>query len=109
MNFKQLVVSTNNVLAYIAFAIVALFAVGVFFTGQPIYAWFTLVGGWIACCLVFGFWFALSSMVDNSNRQVVLAEKQNSLMETQNTLIKKIYIEMQANSDNQFVLDENRD
>ena len=72
MNMKKAIIKTNDVLAYIAFALVALVAIGLLLASKVGPALIVLVGGWIACSLVFGAWFVLSDMADSLRK---IAEK----------------------------------
>ena len=62
---KQLIIQTNDALAYIAFALVAIVAVVCMLSGKVGAGLAVLVGGWIVCSLVFGLWFCLSDMADS--------------------------------------------
>ena len=73
MSIKSAIIKTNDVLAYFAFGAVMLVAVVMMFQGQVGAAIAVAVGGWIVCCLVFGFWFALSEIAGNLRK---IADKQ---------------------------------
>ena len=62
---KQLIIQTNDALAYIAFALVAIVAVVCLLSGKVGAGLAVLVGGWVACSLLFGLWFVLSDMADS--------------------------------------------
>ncbi len=68
MNFKQFVVAVNDVVVYAAFALVAVFALGMFLNGDVLYANIVLLGGWLICSLFSGFWIALSNISSNSDK-----------------------------------------
>lgn len=65
MQIKQAIIRTNDILAYIAFAAVVVIAIGMMIGGKVGPALLVLVGGWIVCSLLFGFWFVLSDMADS--------------------------------------------
>ena len=65
MSIKSAIIKTNDVLAYIAFVAVAIIALAMAVMGKPLEAMLFSLVGWIVCCLVFGFWFALSEIAGN--------------------------------------------
>ena len=65
MNIKSAIIKTNDILAYIAFAAVVVIAIGCVLGGKVGAGFAVLVGGWIVCSLLFGFWFVLSDMADS--------------------------------------------
>lgn len=65
MQVKQAIIKTNDILAYIAFAAVVVIAIGCVLGGKVGAGLAVLVGGWIVCSLLFGFWFVLSDMADS--------------------------------------------
>lgn len=65
MQIKQAIIKTNDILAYIAFAAVLIIGVAVMLGGKVGAGLAVLVGGWIVCSLLFGFWFVLSDMADS--------------------------------------------
>lgn len=65
MNIKSAIIKTNDILAYIAFAAVLIIGVVVMLGGNVGAGLAVLVGGWIVCSLLFGFWFVLSDMADS--------------------------------------------
>lgn len=62
---KQLIIQTNDAMAYIAFALVAIVAVVCLLSGKVGTGLIILGGGWVACSLIFGLWFVLSDMADS--------------------------------------------
>lgn len=109
MNIKSAVIKTNDVLAYMAFILVALFAAGAAMTGNIPLALMIACVGWLTASLIFGFWMVMSNISANSDRQTELMQTQVMLLEKQNIGIKKIYYEMQANSNNEFVMNDLKD
>ena len=95
MTIKELVLKVNDVLCYIIFAIICITAAIVGLTSNPFYGAAFGIGGLILFSLMSGYWFAISSIAENSARQVVLQEQQNKLL-------GKIYKELQANTELQF-------
>lgn len=93
MSLKDLVVKTNDVLCYIAFAAVGLVAVGAIIAGSVGAGLLFALIGWLVCSLVFGFWLAVSNISAN-------ATKQTELMSKQNDLLAKIYRAAEANNFN---------
>lgn len=65
MQIKQAIIKTNDILAYIAFAAVLIIGVVMMLGGNVGAGFAVLVGGWIVCSLLFGFWFVLSDMADS--------------------------------------------
>ena len=65
MNIKSAIIKTNDILAYIAFAAIFVVALGCFASSKVGAGLAVLVGGWIVCSLLFGFWFVLSDMADS--------------------------------------------
>ena len=95
MTIKELVLRINDVICYLIFAIICITAVIVGLTSNPFYGAAFGIGGLILFSLMSGYWFAISSIAENSARQVVLAEKNQALL-------GKIYKQMQDNSNNPF-------
>lgn len=62
---KAMIIRTNDVLAYIAFIAVGIIALVMAVMGKPLEALLFGLVGWVVCCLVFGFWFALSDIASN--------------------------------------------
>lgn len=62
---KQLIIQTNDALAYIAFALVAIVAVVCLLSGKVGTGLIILGGGWIVCSVLSGLWFVLSDMADS--------------------------------------------
>lgn len=65
MNIKTAIVRTNDFLAYLAFAAVLIIGMVMMLGGNVGAGLAVLVGGWIVCSLLFGFWFCLSDMADS--------------------------------------------
>lgn len=95
MTIKELVLKVNDVLCYIIFTIICITAAIVGLTSNPLYGAAFGIGGLILFSLMSGYWFAISSIAENSARQVVLQEQQNKLL-------GKIYKELQHNIEIQF-------
>ena len=96
MNIKSLVISTVDWLIYMALAFILLIGlITAFAMGQPFQAGLFSLFGWILVAMLGGFWFALSSLVDNTAKQVLLQEQQNKLIE-------KLNRNMEAYTNNQF-------
>ena len=95
MTIKELVLKVNDVLCYIIFAIICITAAIVGMTSSVIYGAGFGIGGLILFSLMSGYWFAISSIAENSVRQVVLQEQQTKLL-------GKIYKELQENRNNPF-------
>lgn len=94
MTIKNLVIRVNDFICYTIFALVCITA---FLTGivNPIHGAIVGVVGLIVFSLFAGLWFVLSSICDSVQRQVILTEKQNPLLE-------KIYKQGEANIELQF-------
>lgn len=95
MTIKELVLKVNDVLCYIIFAIICITAVIVGLTSNPLYGAAFGTGGLILFSLMSGYWFAISSIAENSARQVVLQEQQNKVL-------GKIYKQIQDDRNNPF-------
>ena len=70
---KSAIIATVDALAYLAFGIVLLVGLVMMGQGNVGAAMAVLVGGWFGCCLVFGFWFAISEIAANLRK---IADKQ---------------------------------
>ena len=96
MNIKTLIIKTIDWLIYLALAFILLIGlITAFAMGQPFQAGLFILFGWLLVAMLGGFWFALSSLVDNTARQVLLQEQQNKLIE-------KLNRNMEAYTENQF-------
>lgn len=95
MNIKQAIIKTNDVLVYILLTLVLITAALVAIGGQPIYGTIVLLVGFVIVSVLSGFWIAISQIADNTQRQVILAEKQNKLIE-------KLNHNLDAHNYNQF-------
>lgn len=95
MTIKELVLKVNDILCYFIFAIICITAAIVGLTSNPFYGAAFGIGGLILFSLMSGYWFAISSIAENSARQVVLQEQQTKLL-------GKIYKELQHNTEIQF-------
>lgn len=95
MNIKKAIIKTNDVLVYILLALVLITAILVAIAGQPIYGTIVLLVGFVIVSVLSGFWIAVSQIADSSQRQVILTEKQN-------TLLEKIYKQGEVNIELQF-------
>lgn len=96
MNIKTLIIKTIDWLIYLALAFVLLIGlITAFAMGQPFQAGLFILFGWLLVAMLGGFWFALSSLVDNTAKQVLLQEQQNKLIE-------KLNRNMEAYTENQF-------
>lgn len=95
VNVKQAIIKTNDVLVYILLALVVITAALVAIGGQPIYGTVVLLIGFIIVSVLSGFWIAISQIADSAQRQVILAEKQNKLIE-------KLNHNLEAHINNQF-------
>ncbi len=95
MNIKQAIIKTNDALVYILLVLVLITAILVAIGGQPIYGTITLIVGWVIVAMLSGLWICISSIADNTQRQVLLTEQQNAL-------ITKIYKQGQHNIEIQF-------
>lgn len=96
MNIKSAIIKTIDWLIYLALAFILLIGlITAFAMGQPFQAGLFILFGWLLVAMLGGFWFALSSLVDNTARQVLLQEQQNKLIE-------KLNRNMEAYTNNQF-------
>ena len=96
MNIKGLIISTVDWLIYLALAFILLIGlITAFAMGQPFQAGLFILFGWLLVAMLGGFWFALSSLVDNTAKQVLLQEQQNKMIE-------KLNRNMEAYTNNQF-------
>ena len=100
-NFKQIVITTNNILCYALFTIVALLGLLAIIGGA---LWqgivFTLLG-WLFCAMVCGYWLLMSNISDHTARQVVLAEKQEALIVKQNKVMERMLKQLEATAYNE--------
>lgn len=62
MNIKKAIIATNDALAYLSFAIVALVSLTCVLNGKIGAGIMVAVIGWIVCSLVMGLWFVLSDI-----------------------------------------------
>ena len=96
MNIKSAIIKTIDWLIYLALAFILLIGlITAFAMGQPFQAGLFILFGWLLTAMLGGFWFVLSSICDNTARQVVLQEQQNKLIE-------KLNRNMEAYTNNQF-------
>ena len=96
MNIKSAIIKTIDWLIYLALAFILLIGlITAFAMGQPFQAGLFILFGWLLVAMLGGFWFALSALVDNTARQVLLQEQQNKLIE-------KLNRNMEAYTNNQF-------
>ena len=96
MNIKSAIIKTIDWLIYLALAFILLIGlITAFAMGQPFQAGLFILFGWLLVAMLGGFWFVLSSICDNTARQVLLQEKNNALL-------GKIYKQMQENRNNPF-------
>ena len=96
MNIKAAIIKTIDWLIYLALAFILLIGlITAFAMGQPFQAGLFILFGWLLVAMLGGFWFALSSLCDNTARQVLLQEQQNKLIE-------KLNRNMEAYTNNQF-------
>ena len=96
MNIKSAIIKTIDWLIYLALAFILLIGlVTAFAIGQPFQAGLFILFGWLLVAMLGGFWFALSSLCDNTAKQVLLQEQQNKLIERLNR-------NMEAYTNNQF-------
>ena len=96
MNIKSAIIKTVDWLIYLALAFILLIGlITAFAMGQPFQAGLFILFGWLLVAMLGGFWFALSSLVDNTAKQVLLQEQQNKLIERLNR-------NMEAYTNNQF-------
>lgn len=96
MNIKSAIIKTVDWVIYLALAFILLIGlITAFAMGQPFQAGLFILFGWLLVAMLGGFWFALSSLVDNTARQVLLQEQQNKMIE-------KLNRDMEAYTNNQF-------
>ena len=96
MKIKSAIIKTIDWLIYLALAFILLIGlITAFAMGQPFQAGLFILFGWLLVAMLGGFWFALSSLVDNTAKQVLLQEQQNKLIE-------KLNRNMEAYTNNQF-------
>ena len=96
MNIKSAIIKTIDWLIYLALAFILLIGlITAFAMGQPFQAGLFILFGWLLVAMLGGFWFVLSSICDNTARQVLLQEQQNRLIERLNR-------NMEAYTNNQF-------
>ena len=96
MNIKTLIIKTIDWLIYLALAFILLIGlITAFAMGQPFQAGLFILFGWLLVAMLGGFWFALSALVDNTAKQVLLQEQQNKMIERLNR-------NMEAYTNNQF-------
>jgi len=96
MNIKSAIIKTIDWLIYLALAFILLIGlITAFAMGQPFQAGLFILFGWLLVAMLGGFWFALSSLVDNTAKQVLLQEQQNKMIERLNR-------NMEAYTNNQF-------
>lgn len=68
MSIKKAIIKTNDALAYIAFAAVAVIAALLLAAGKIGPALLVFAGGWVICSLLFGLWFVLSDLSDTMRK-----------------------------------------
>lgn len=96
MNIKSAIIKTIDWLIYLAVAFILLIGlITAFAMGQPFQAGLFILFGWLLVAMLGGFWFVLSSICDDTARQVLLQEQQNKLIERLNR-------NMEAYTNNQF-------
>lgn len=96
MNIKAAIIKTIDWLIYLALAFILLIGlITAFAMGQPFQAGLFILFGWLLVAMLGGFWFAMSSLVENTAKQVLLTEKNN-------TLLGKIYKQVQDDRNNPF-------
>ena len=96
MNIKSAIIKTIDWLIYLALAFILLIGlITAFAMGQPFQAGLFILFGWLLVAMLGGFWFAMSSLVENTARQNILAEKNLAVL-------GKIYKELQHNTELQF-------
>jgi len=96
MNIKSAIIKTIDWLIYLALAFILLIGlITAFAMGQPFQAGLFILFGWLLVAMLGGFWFAMSSLVDNTAKQVLLQEQQNKMIERLNR-------NMEAYTNNQF-------
>jgi len=95
MNIKELIIKTNDVIAYILLTLVCITA---FLTGMvnPIHGAVVGVVGLIVFSLMAGLWFVLSSICDSAQRSAILQEQQLEV-------IKKLNRTLEAHRELQFL------
>lgn len=95
MTLKQLIIKINDYLLYFGFGAICITSVLLGASAGPLYA----AGFGLLALIIFsilsGFWFAVSEIASNSQRQVILQEKQNKLIE-------KLNHNLEAHINNQF-------
>ena len=95
MTLKQLIIKTCDYLLYFGFGAICITSAILGASAGPLYA----AGFGLIALIVFsilsGFWFAVSEIASNSQRQVILQEKQNKLIE-------KLNHNLEAHINNQF-------
>lgn len=72
---KQTVIRTVSFCLWLPFVAVALIAYGAISSGAVGYGIMIGIVGWVVASLMAGFWFALASISENSEKQVKLLEK----------------------------------
>lgn len=91
MTLKQLIIRVNDYILYVSYALICLTSVLLGASAGPLYA----AGFGLIALIVFsilsGFWFAISEIASNSQRQVILTEQGNTLLKKQVMLLEKIY------------------
>ena len=96
MNIKSAIIKTIDWLIYLALAFILLIGlITAFAMGQPFQAGLFILFGWLLVAMLGGFWFAMSSLVENTAKQVLLQEQQNKMIERLNR-------NMEAYTNNQF-------
>ena len=96
MNIKTLIIKTIDWLIYLSLAFILIIGlITAFAMGQPFQAGLFILFGWLLVAMLGGFWFAMSSLVENTAKQVLLQEQQTKLL-------GKIYKELQDDSNNPF-------
>lgn len=90
MKFKEMVVKVNDFVFYAGFAVICITSAIIGATSGIYGALFGIVG-LLVFCMLSGAWFVLSSIADNSQRQVILTEQGNALLKKQVSLLEKIY------------------
>ena len=95
MSIKQGIVDTVDLTGYIVIGLVLISGFLIAIGGHPLGGMLVAGVGWLICSLVWGFWYATSAIAQNT-------AKNNELMQKQNSLLEKIYRELEANNINQF-------
>jgi len=98
MKLKNLSVKVNDCMAYLVLFAVGLFAILVTMGGNPILGAIIGCVGFVAWAVMFGFWFVISSLLDESRKQTEEAKLQRLLMD-------KLIREIEACVHNQKMLD----